>query len=68
MLSAFFLDLLDDPDAPIEPIRLGGAAGGMLSTAGVDHVAINLRQSGRPVSEVMDELAAEVMPMLAKPE
>jgi luciferase-type oxidoreductase len=76
LLSAFFLDLLDDPDAPIEPIRLGARGGRnaiiahfrALFAAGVDHVAVNLRQSGRPVSEAMDELAAEIVPLLTKPE
>lgn len=72
VLSAFFLDLLDDANAPMEPIRLGARGGRnaiiahfqALSAAGVDHVAVNLRQSGRPVAEVMDELAAEIVPTL----
>ncbi|WP_254690109.1 TIGR03571 family LLM class oxidoreductase [Shinella daejeonensis] len=74
ILSAFFLDLLADVNAPMEPIRLGARGGRnaiiahfqALAAASVDHVAVNLRQSGRPVAEVMDELAAEIMPLLVK--
>ncbi|NTB99224.1 TIGR03571 family LLM class oxidoreductase [Agrobacterium tumefaciens] len=74
VLSAFFLDLLDDVNAPMEPIRLGARTGRnalvthfqALTAAGVDHIAINLRQSGRAPLEVMDELATEVMPLLKK--
>ena len=59
----------------MEPIRLGARGGRnaiiahspALAQAGVDHVAVNLRSSGRPVAEVMDELAAEIVPLLAKP-
>lgn len=71
-ISAFHLDLLDDADAPAEPIRFGARAGrkafiahlGALATAGVDHLAINLRQSGRPPAEIIEELATDVMPAL----
>lgn len=71
-ISAFHLDLLDDADAPAEPIRFGARVGrkGLaahflaLADAGVDHIAINLRQSARPPGEVMEELASDVMPTL----
>lgn len=46
LLSAYFLDLLDDADAPYQPI--------------------NLRTSRRAPAEVMEELAAEVMPKLKR--
>ena len=31
---------------------------------GVDHIALNLRQSMRPFAEVIEEPASDVMPML----
>lgn len=71
-ISAFHLDLLEDPNAPAEPIRFGARVGNKglvahfrsLAAAGVDHIAINLRQSARPPAEVIEELASEVMPAL----
>lgn len=71
-ISAFHLDLTDDPDARAEPIRFGARIGRKaliehlraLRRGGVDHMAINLRQSARPLDEVIEELAAEVIPAL----
>ena len=34
------------------------------AAVGVDHIAVNLRQSARPLPEVLDELASEVIPAL----
>lgn len=73
-ISAFHLDLLDDVDSPPQPIRFGARLGRkaliehfrQLAQAGVDHIAINLRQSARPPAEVIEELAADVMPQLGK--
>jgi luciferase-type oxidoreductase len=72
-ISAFHLDLSDDPDAPMQPIRFGARTGRKaliahfraLARDGVDHMAINLRQSARPPGEVIEELASEVIPALA---
>jgi luciferase-type oxidoreductase len=71
-ISAFHLDLIDDPDAPMQPIRFGARTGRKALTehfralrrGGVDHMAINLRQSVRPLGEVIEELASEVIPAL----
>lgn len=71
-ISAFHLDLLGDPDAPNQPIRFGGRMGRKAlidmfqryAAVGVDHIAVNLRQSARPLPEVLDELASEVIPAL----
>jgi luciferase-type oxidoreductase len=71
-ISAFHLDLIDDPDAPAQPIRFGARTGRKaliehfraLRRGGVDHMAINLRQSVRPVDEVIEELASEIIPVL----
>lgn len=68
-ISAFHLDLAD---APAQPIRFGARIGRKalieqfraLRRGGVDHMAINLRQSARPLDEVIEELASEVIPAL----
>ncbi len=73
-ISAFHLDLVDDPAAPAEPIRFGARVGRKqlishfraLAAAGVDHIAINLRQSARPPAEIIEELASDVIPVLDK--
>lgn len=73
-ISAFHLDLLEDVDAPATPIRFGARIGRKaliahfraLAEVGVDHLAINLRQSARPPAEVIEELASEVMPTLTR--
>jgi len=36
-----------------------------LVAAGVDHLALNLRQSARPPVEIIEELASDVIPALA---
>ena len=72
-ISAFHLDLLDDAAAPAEPIRFGARVGrnGLIAhlqalvAAGVDHLALNLRQSARPPVEIIEELASDVIPALA---
>ncbi|ATA56028.1 LLM class flavin-dependent oxidoreductase [Variovorax boronicumulans] len=67
------LDLLDDADAPAEPIELGLRAGrhalidylDRMEDAGVAHVLLNLaRSSRRPAQDVVDELGREVLPRL----
>lgn len=71
-ISAFHLDLADDPDEPASPHRFGARVGrhrfidhlNKLHRIGVDHLAVLLRRSVRPVDEVLDELASEVLPVL----
>ncbi len=68
--QGLFFDLLDDPDAPVKPIHSGIAVGrhaliarlSQLREAGVNHVALNLKASRRPVKEVLQELAEYVLP------
>lgn len=72
-ISAFHLDLADDPDELPTPRRFGARIGrkpfldhlNELHGAGVDHLAVLLRPSRRPLPEVIDELAREVLPDLA---
>lgn len=66
-----FLDLVDDADAPLRRIPGGFRAGrssliGFLEavkSVGINHVALNPKVSRRPYIEVMDELAADVLPL-----
>ena len=71
-ISAFHLDLESDISAPLTPIRFGARGGRRailahfraLAEAGVDHLAINVRQSQRAPAEVLDEIASDIMPVL----
>ena len=73
-ISAFHLDLAENANAPALPIRFGARVGrnGLiahltaLAETGVDHLAINLRQSARPPAEVIEELASDIMPALGE--
>ncbi|NYI06876.1 TIGR03571 family LLM class oxidoreductase [Allostreptomyces psammosilenae] len=69
------LDLTEDPDTPATPIREGWRTGrkglaaqlDRLGGFGVDHVTVNLRQSERPVEEVLQELAETILPAYPAP-
>jgi luciferase-type oxidoreductase len=71
-ISAFHLDLADDPNEQPTPRRFGARTGRKafidhlheLDAAGVDHLALLLRPSRRPLDEVIDELAREALPVL----
>lgn len=68
--QAFNLQLTEDPVAAPNPIELGYRLGrhalvDMLvqhREMGINHVMFNLSTIGRPVAEVMDELAGDVLP------
>ena len=69
--SAFSLSLSEDPGASPEPITLGyhlgrHALADMLEQhreMGVHHVMFNLTATQRPVSEILEELARDVLPV-----
>lgn len=69
-ITFLHLDLESDPHAPFKPLRFGGRGGRnalidelqALRQAGVQHVGLHLRHSGRPLMEVMEELAEYVLP------
>jgi len=73
-ITAFHLDLAEDPDETFAPYRFGARTGrnrfldhlGQLSAIGVDHLAVQLRRSRRPVEEVLDELAGDILPQLGR--
>lgn len=68
--QSLFIDLTDDPDTPPTPIFLGYRLGRnwlidhleALERLGANHVSFNLRHAERPAADVIDELAAEVLP------
>lgn len=68
--QSLFIDLTEDADTDPSPIFLGYRLGRnrlidklvALQRLGVNHVLFNLRHSQRPAAEVVDELAAEVLP------
>ncbi|WP_027020941.1 TIGR03571 family LLM class oxidoreductase [Corynebacterium sputi] len=69
-ISTTNVDLLEDPDAPAMPLRYGFRAGRnfllkyleTMEAAGVDHLIISLRQSSRPVPDVIAELGEHILP------
>lgn len=73
--QSLFVDLADDPEFGPEPIPLGFRLGRArlvehletLRALGVDHVFLNLRHSARPAAEVVEEIAAEVLPRFPTP-
>ncbi|TXH83833.1 MAG: TIGR03571 family LLM class oxidoreductase [Rhizobium sp.] len=70
--QSMVLDLVDNPRAAYEEVNLGGRTGraGLIDAlsamreAGIDHVAFNLIVQGRPPGEVMEEIAADILPAL----
>lgn len=68
--QSLYIDLLTDPSAPLSPIHLGFRGGRsallgfleQLQQIGVNHVALNLKYGSRPASEVIQELAEEILP------
>jgi hypothetical protein len=67
--QSLYLDLAEDPDAPLEPIHLGFRSGrkfallvlDTLQLAGVNHVALNLKYGKRAAGEVLDEVGREII-------
>lgn len=69
--TAFNLRLDENADAPAEPIPLGyhlgrKALGDMLEqhrAMGIHHVMFNLTDTRRPIDEILEELARDVLPL-----
>ncbi len=69
-ITAFHLNLLQNPDAPFKPHRFGGSVGvnGLVEILkqyeeiGVNHMAIHLRKSETPVKEALEIIAEKVLP------
>lgn len=70
LLTTMLVDLAEDPNTPTHPMRFGARLGAKelveyldrLRAVGVNHVALNFRPSRRPVEEVMEEIARDVLP------
>ena len=70
--QSMVLELHDKPQASYEEINLGGRTGrrGLIDAlsamreAGIHHVAFNLVVQGRPVGDVLEEIAADILPAL----
>lgn len=70
LAQSLYLDLTDNPDAQPRPIHLGYRLGhrrlidllGQLRAHGVNHVALNLKFSRRPVADVLEEIGHDVLP------
>lgn len=68
--QSLYIDLVDDPEAPPQPIHLGYRLGSRrlrahlkaLETIGVNHVALNLRFNRAEIDSTLERLAEEVLP------
>ncbi|SDD01729.1 luciferase-type oxidoreductase, BA3436 family [Cupriavidus sp. YR651] len=74
-ITFIHLDLLANPDAPMQRHRFGGAVGrnGLVAElhamreAGVNHIGLHFRRNQRPVKDAMEEIAAYVLPHFHTP-
>lgn len=70
-LTAFHLNLVEDPESPLILHRFGASIGrnGLITLleeyrqAGVNHMALQLRHSARPIDEVIHEIAEYILPV-----
>lgn len=73
VMQSLYVDLVDDPDAAPTPIHLGFRAGTTylrrhlsdLQSAGVNHVALNLRFNEADIETTLKRLADEILPSFA---
>ncbi len=69
-VQSLYIDLLDDPDAPAQPIHLGFRSGvnslreylTSLQAIGINHVALNLRFNQSDTETTLQRLADELLP------
>jgi len=72
-MQSLYIDLVEDADRTPSPIHLGFRSGvnpllahlRALRSAGVNHVALNLRFNGADVEDTMKRLAEQVLPELS---
>jgi luciferase-type oxidoreductase len=70
VMQSLYVDLTSNPDAVATPVHLGYRLGrnrlrtilSTLRSAGIAHVAINLKYGSRPAPEVLEEIAEHVLP------
>jgi len=69
-VQSLYIDLLNDPDAPAQPIHLGFRTGInplreyllSLQALGINHVALNLRLNRADIETTLKRLAEELLP------
>ena len=69
VMQSLYIDLVDDDDAPPQPIHLGFRAGvpflrsylTALRDLGINHVALNLRFNQADVEDTMTRLAQDIL-------
>ncbi|TNE51856.1 MAG: LLM class oxidoreductase [Deltaproteobacteria bacterium] len=69
-MQSLYIDLVDDPDAPVQPIHLGFRSGihqlraylKSLEAIGMNHVALNLRFNQADIEATLQRLADELLP------
>lgn len=69
-MQSLYIDLLNDPDAPAQPIHLGFRLGlnalrdylKAIQRIGINHVAINLRLNQANIETTMKSLAEQLLP------
>ncbi|MES9868200.1 MAG: LLM class oxidoreductase [Sedimenticola sp.] len=69
-VQSLYIDLVDDPDAPPQPIHLGFRSGTnhlrtylkSLEEIGINHVALNLRFNREDIETTLKRLADEILP------
>ncbi|WEJ63041.1 LLM class oxidoreductase [Thiomicrorhabdus lithotrophica] len=72
-VQSLYIDIMDDPNAPLEPIHLGYRLGinplkshlKDLQSIGINHVAINLRFNQADTETTLKRLADELLPDFA---
>lgn len=75
-VQSLYIDLVDDADAPAEPIHLGFRSGvnhlrtylKSLEKIGVNHVALNLRFNQADIEETLNRLADDILPEFSGPD
>ncbi|WP_430431875.1 LLM class oxidoreductase [Oceanicaulis sp.] len=71
VMQSLYIDLLDEFDAPPQPIHLGFRSGAAalidhltaLENAGVNHVALNLRFNQADIDDTMHRLSEHILPV-----
>lgn len=69
-VQSLYIDLLEDPDAPAQPIHLGFRSGvnylrsylKSLEEIGINHVALNLRFNENNIEDTLKRLADDILP------
>lgn len=70
VMQSLYVDLTNDPNAAAKPIHMGYRLGrnrlrellSTLRSAGIAHVAMNLKYGSRPAPEVLEEIGEHVLP------